>query len=192
MTRKNSNGARSKNVRRKGALPYNHSFAGQQFRPDGRMPIGAHQRCALVIKSVLKATEGRLHVENCLNQVRGNLDEYVMREYKRDELDQKTFLNLYYDGPDYTHPVNLDRDQLVLYLEELKSTLRRHYPDGSPLRELLMWVDRAIAWIERWLSQTRPNPAKHRVNDLEPQPRLKRASEPSQPDTLTLMTPSLC
>ncbi|MVZ97920.1 hypothetical protein EUU23_09395 [Sphingorhabdus sp. IMCC26285] len=172
MPRKISKGMRSGNASRKGALLYNHSFAGQQFRPNGKMPIDAHQRSALIIKSVLKATEGRLHVENCLNQVRGNLDEYVMREYKVDELDQETFLNLYYDGLDYTRPDKLDRDQLVPYLEELKSTLRRHYPDGSPLRELLMWVDRAIVWIERWLGQTQPYLAKHLANDLEPQPRL--------------------
>lgn len=157
MPRKNSDGTWSTNGYIKGALLYNHSFAGQQFRPNGKMPIDAHQRGALIIKSVLKATEGRVHVENCLNQARGNLDEYVMREYKCDELDQKTFLNLYYDGPDYTHPDKLDRDQLVPYLEELKSTLRRHYPDGSPLRELLMWVDRAIAWVEKWLSKSGPN-----------------------------------
>lgn len=55
------------------------------------MPIIAHQRCAHIIKSVLKSTDGRLQIEDSLNQVRGNLDEYVMREYKRDELDRETF-----------------------------------------------------------------------------------------------------
>lgn len=171
MPRKISEGMQSGIGRGTGALPYYHWFAGQQFRPNGKMPIDAHKCCALSIKLVLNATEGCLNIENCLNQVRGNLDEYVMREYKVEESDQETFLNLYYGDFYHIHP-GLDQDRLIPCLKQLKSTLRRHYPDGSPLRELLMWVDRAIVWVEKWLIKIRLNSAKYRGNDFGPQPRL--------------------
>jgi len=171
MPRKTLKGMQSGNGLETDALPYNHWFAGQQFRPNGKMPIDAHKCCALSIKLVLKATEGCLNIENCLNQVRGNLDEYVMREYKVEELDQETFLNLYYGDSYHIHP-GLDQNRLIPCLQQLKSTLRRHYPDGSPLRELLMRVDRAIVWVEKWLIKIRLNAAKYRGNDFAPQPRL--------------------
>lgn len=131
-------------------VTYNHIFAGPQPRPDVRMPVAAHQEVANLLKWVWIAAAGRDGVRNRIDEIRGELDEWVMREYGIDELDQETFLNLYYPAHGYQLYPTLGLDEMVRCLETVKEILALHYPDCAPLRSLLALANRAIASIHTW------------------------------------------
>ena len=137
---------RRKPIQKHNAIVYGH-VCGRQLGPNGSMPISSHQEVGWLLKSVLAESTGRKGVQACVNMIRGNLDEWVMREFTIEELDQPTFLNLYYWTGDRQSFVPIDDDEIVRRLELVKKILARDYPDCGPLRSLLKFADRAVASI---------------------------------------------
>jgi hypothetical protein len=84
------------------------------------------------------------------------LDEWTQREYSHAELSDERFVDLYYhDSPPPTFPRSLSRTNAarhVASLNQVKSTLAKHYPDCAPLRAMLKRADAAIASLQTWVS----------------------------------------
>ena len=137
---------RRKPIQEQHAIAYGH-VCGRQLRPNGSRPISSHRAVGGLLQSVLAATAGRKGVQDCVNMIRGDLDEWVMREFTVELLDQQTFLSLYYGADDRQSFRPIDDDEIVTRLVLVKEILARHYPDCGPLRLLLKFADRAIALI---------------------------------------------
>jgi hypothetical protein len=114
------------------------------------MSIAAHRQCGLLLKTVGVAAMGRAGVQNLEFGIRGELDEWVMREYGRAGLDQATFLSLYLPGPPIGSTTAIDRVEMVQMLNSVGAILVQHYPDCAPLRRLLKMIERAVTSIVRW------------------------------------------
>ena len=138
---------RAKNKARN-AIIYAH-VCGPELRPNGSMPIERHQQVGRLIKSVLAATLGHRGIQNCLNMVRGDLDEWVAREFTRDELPQSTFFCLYYGENERGLEGPTDCEMIVEQMELVKKIVTSSYPDCAPLRSLLKLADRAIVMIRK-------------------------------------------
>ena len=125
------------------AIAYEH-LDGRKLRPRGLMPISRHQEAGRIIRSVLDATPGLRGVQNRLNGVRSELDEWVMREFPK--LPQPIFLSLYFEE-NATPLFRTDREGHLGRLKLMNEILTSSYPDCAPLRSLLKLVDRAIVMI---------------------------------------------
>lgn len=126
---------------------YFQTFFGPQHRPNARMPIEAHRECGLLLKQVYLATEGRRGVGNRVSYARGTLDDWVMREYDRDELDMETLEGLYMPGPSLKLEGHQELSVLIARLETVKRIVAHYYPRGRALKSLLNELDIAIASI---------------------------------------------
>lgn len=126
------------------------SFVGRRLRPNARMPVEAHQEVGGLLKSVLVAAERRDGARTRVDRMRSELDEWVMREYTTQELDQETFSDLYYHEHDGGPPPPIDRQEMIGRLERAKAILAQHYPDCPPLDGVISQADRAIASLASW------------------------------------------
>ncbi|KHK93558.1 hypothetical protein LK12_04760 [Novosphingobium malaysiense] len=84
--------------------------------------------------------------------MRDRLDEWLMREYDRAELDNETFSKVYFPGPDLPHS-QLGFAERIFALELIKAILKQHYPDGKALLTVLWFIDRASVSLEAWASK---------------------------------------
>lgn len=134
--------------RARNTITYAH-VCGPELRPKGSMPIEKHQQVGRLIKSLLAATLEHRGIKNCLNMVREDLDDWVAREFTRDELPQSTFFNIYYGENERGLEGPTDREAMVEQVELVKKILSSNYPDCAPLRSLLKSADRAIVMIRR-------------------------------------------
>jgi len=134
---------------------YVQTFAGPQRRPKGRMPIEVHAQVGTLLMSVLMASYHRKGVYNRVNGVRSELDEWVQREYKPEELPSEQFFELYYHESGSSSARFLSSDDRVLHvgrLEKVKQILAQHYPDSPPLRALTKKLDAAMGSLQTWTS----------------------------------------
>ena len=136
-------------------ITYGH-VCGQELRPNGSMAIERHQEVGRLIRSVLAATLGHNGIKNCLNMIRGDLDEWAMREYGLQQLPQSTFLSLYYGENERGPEGPTDWEAIVGQVELVKKILASSYPDCAPLRSLLKAADRAIVMIRRRNTESDP------------------------------------
>jgi hypothetical protein len=111
------------------AITYAH-VCGPELRPKGSMPIESHQHVGRLIKSVLA-------------------DDWLAREFTRDELSQSTFFCLYYGKNERELEGPTDREIIIERVELMKKIVTSSYPDCAPLRSLLKFADRAIVMIRR-------------------------------------------
>lgn len=120
------------------------------------MPIEAHAEVGRLLKSVLAVSYRRKGVYNRVDAIRSELDEWTQREYKRDELPDDKFFDLYYrDCPPPRDLRSLpaeERTRLVENLTQVKTTLAKHYPSCEPLRAMLKRADAAIVSLHTWAS----------------------------------------
>lgn len=135
------------------SLEYAMFLTGQRRRPKTRMPIDEHKSVGRLLKSVLIGTSARAGVHRRVDAIRCELDNWVQCEYKRDELSNEVFFDLYYhelpeNDPLAVMPANWDRH--IASLDEVKATLIRHYPECPPLRDLLKKTDLAVASLRSW------------------------------------------
>jgi len=133
---------------------YVWTMVGPQRRPNARMPVEAHAEVGGLLKSVLAVSYRRKGVYNRVDAIRSELDEWTQREYKRDELPDDEFFDLYYrDCPPPTDMRSLSAEERARHVESLirvKTTLVKHYPDCAPLRAMLKRADAAIASLQTW------------------------------------------
>ncbi len=135
-------------------IGYVWTMVGPQRRPNGRMPLEAHAEVGRLLKSVLAVTHRRKGVYNRVDAIRSELDEWVQREYNRDELPDDEFFDFYYrEAPVPTSPHSLPPEEQVHCTDSLvwvKTTLAKHYPECVPLRAMLKRADAAITSLQTW------------------------------------------
>jgi len=116
----------------------------------------------------LIGTRARAGVHRLVDAIRCEFDNWVQCEYKRDELLDDVFFDLYYhELPDNDSlaagPTSWDRH--IASLDEVKATLVRYYPECRPLSQLLKKADLAIASLRNWnIDPTRPESRRSRSN----------------------------
>lgn len=135
------------------SVEYSMFLSGTQRRPNARMPVEGHKAAGRLLKSVLIGTCQRAGVYRRVDAIRCELDNWVQCEYKRDELSDEVFFDLYYHELSKDDPLAApaaDRDRHIASLTEVAATLARHYPECPPLRALLKKADLAIASLRTW------------------------------------------
>lgn len=135
------------------SVEYNMILSDARRRPKTRMPIEQHQAVGRLLKSTLIGTRQRAGVHRRVEAIRCELDNWVQCEYTRDELSNEIFFDLYYrelskDDPLAAVPPGWDRH--IASLDEVKTTLTKHYPECPPLRALLKKADLAITSLRTW------------------------------------------
>jgi len=135
------------------SVEYGMFMSGTSRRPKARMPVEGHRAVGRLLKSVLVDTRQRAGVYRRVDAIRCELDNWVQCEYKRDELSDDVFFDLYYhelpkDDPLATPPDS--RDRHVATLTEVEAMLARYYPECPPLRALLKKADLAISSLRTW------------------------------------------
>lgn len=135
---------------------YVMTLVGPQRRPNARMPIETHTEIGALLKSVLAATYYRKGAYNNVNAIRGELDEWVQREYNTNELSDEQFSNLYYRGEGnstFSRTVSSDEcDRHVESLSRVKTALIKYYPDCTPLRAMVKKLGVATKSLHGWAS----------------------------------------
>lgn len=135
------------------SIAYNMFLSGPSRRPTGRMPLDAHAAIGRLLKGVLVGTEKRAGVHKRANSIRCELDDWVQCEYNHDEMSHEVFSNLYYQLLPDDDPLSLPPEGVSRHiesLEEVKTLLASHYPDSTPLRDMLRKTDMAIASLKTW------------------------------------------
>ncbi|WP_024521055.1 DUF5623 domain-containing protein [Bradyrhizobium sp. Tv2a-2] len=77
-------------------IEYSMLFSGKRRRPKTPMPIEGHKLVGRLLKSALIGTRERAGVHRRVDAIRCELDDWAQCEYKRDELSDKGFFDLYY------------------------------------------------------------------------------------------------
>jgi hypothetical protein len=129
---------------------YFQTFFGPQWRPNGVMPVEFHRECGRLLKLVLKATEGRPGAHKAVRYASFTLDDWAMREYTHDELDNDALADLYCPGPEIRFKDRLAHNELIEMLEAVKAILVKHYPRGLALSRMCKELDSAIVSIRKW------------------------------------------
>lgn len=137
----------------RGTKAFVQMFAGSQLRPDGRMPVAAHDEAAGLLDGLLSITHERRGFYNRIGAVRSTLDEWVQREYDYSELSNEAFHALYYRNGHREWRKSItaaERDDLAQKLARLRIILGEHYPDCLPLRMLQRKLDLAEKSLNTW------------------------------------------
>ncbi|WP_244486029.1 MULTISPECIES: DUF5623 domain-containing protein [Bradyrhizobium] len=127
--------------------------SGPSRRPKAQMPVEGHKAVGRLLKSVLVDTRQRAGVYRRVDAIRCELDNWVQCEYKRDELSDEVFFNLYYQGLPKDDPLAVPpagRERHIASLAEVVATLAQYYPECPPLRALLTKANQAIASLRAW------------------------------------------
>lgn len=130
-------------VRHKGVVGFGGPLVGLGRRPDGRMPLSAHREAGGLLKAMIESSGLPSRAWTNLNRVRSELDEWVQREFSRQELSDEVFSKLYYGE---VKPLPLPAPQAVSRVADL---LREHYPDVPPRRSAERLLASARRMIER-------------------------------------------
>jgi hypothetical protein len=145
--------SRQRPRRTNNSVEYGMFLSGTSRRPKARMPVEGHRAVGRLLKSVLIYTRQRAGVYRRVDAIRCELDNWVQCEYKRGELSDDVFFDLYYhelpkDDPLATPPDS--RDRHIATLTEVEAMLGRYYPECPPLRALLKKADLAITSLRTW------------------------------------------
>lgn len=111
-------------------------------RPAGRMPIEAHRRSGELLRQAEIAVGKSARCANWLTRVWGELDEWVQREYTREEMDDATFFALYKRADILRSPTKANPPLALRCIDEIDGLINAHYPDCVPRRNLLKDLDR--------------------------------------------------
>lgn len=122
-------------------------------RPDGQMPIEAHQEAGKLLKGVLAMAWRREGARGRVSSVRNCLDNWAEREYNHDQMSNEVFFDLYYNaGPrDFDRePTAVEKQHGIEQLARIAELLRKHYPNCAPLREVLAKLSYAERSLSTW------------------------------------------
>jgi hypothetical protein len=144
-----------KTRRKRASVAYHMTFAGRRLRPGARLSIECHTELGSLLKSVLVNAADRPGAANRVNAIRSELDEWVMREYSRDELDGETFFDLYYHEVSAREAPKLTIPEMIAKLETVKAMLVKGYPPCPPLDAIVSKANLAIASLSSWNSSVR-------------------------------------
>ena len=119
------------------------------------MPLVNHQEVGKMLKAVRGAAIKRAAVKSNIDRIRGDLDEWVMREFPRDAFDNFFLNEIYYNDASGPLRTSMARAEMNRLLEEAKSILIENYPNCASLRLQLRRADRAINSIRKWRDSPR-------------------------------------
>lgn len=142
--------------------PYALVLSGHSRKPNGRMPLDAHDEVARELRMAIGSAEYRPGVREKLDRVRSELDDWVQVEYDRDELDMERFSAMYYGtlGAAFRRrPTAAERSALVAAIGRVREQLARSYPDCEPLRRLIRLIDLAVRSAQSWPVDTGSSPS---------------------------------
>lgn len=123
---------------------YNHIFDGPKLRPNSRLPLSSHKRMSDLLKNCKSELSDWVVVRDAVDLVRRELDEWLLREYAREELGQDNVPQMYYGRllpfrrglPDYA--------SLLKWLKNVQQDLTNNYPVCGPVNELFFILQDAI------------------------------------------------
>ena len=133
---------------------YFRVFIGPSQRPNGKMPLSAHEEAGRLLKEVYAATVHRRPIRRPLEAARNILDEWALQEYPdHDNPPTEEFNNLYYNTPPQSSPRRLSQEYRNRYaagLQRVQEIIVAHYPASAPRRELLAVINRAVELLKAW------------------------------------------
>lgn len=140
-------------------VPYGAFFDPQQRRkPRATMPISSHTKAGKIIKSVLHSREKPWSVNKRMDSIRSTLEDWMGIEIGPNDPDGFDFFDVYYRNADekgrYAEAAKSSIG-LVEILNELKTNLRKHYPDCAPLRRQTSKIDTSISLIKEHVDRSR-------------------------------------
>lgn len=117
-------------------------------RPRGRMPLASHQSVGDSLQWMQQFAYTRT-IENLLNAARGDLEDWVQREYPSEaDMPQELFVTLYYGQ---THrrrrPEATETEEVFLRSADIIKQLTASYPVCGARRRVIEDVERATALI---------------------------------------------
>jgi hypothetical protein len=108
-----------------------------QWRPNGKMSLSSHTQAGRLLKALTESDQLPRRIEQRINHVRSELDEWVQREYTVAELPHEVFSELYYGTAD---AIGMKAADMI---DRISTLLSRSYPDCAPLRDLLRSLETA-------------------------------------------------
>jgi hypothetical protein len=130
-------------------------FSGLQLRPNGKMPLSAHEAAGGLLKEVYAATTHKRRIYRLIDAARCMLEDWAATEYPDGEaLPNDAFFHLYYHLRPLTFQRRIsteERARHIASLREVQEIVVTHYPDSAPLQELLKKLDDAIEALEAWV-----------------------------------------
>ncbi len=125
------------------------------YRPNARMSLKAHQEVADILNMLRNALEYNKRALNAITATCNELDEWVQKEYTdRSELPDNVHSEMYYGNDDDTPAETSPAPERIAELQKLclkvKHVLKGSYHDCKPLQALLLKMDQAIKWMDKW------------------------------------------
>lgn len=117
--------------RRDSAIAFGSHPLAMRWKPDRRLPIDDHIEAGRLLKALFVHGRVPALVRHAANTTRSQLEDWLLAEYRLDELPQENFTEIYYgDAPDLTlFPLGM--------LARVIELLQDGYPDCAPRRALL-------------------------------------------------------
>lgn len=133
--------------------PYSLDPSGLRMRkPRGKMPLETHIKTGRIIKAILQSNEKPFDVNWELNRVRSTLEDWMGIEFRNNFPKDFDVIGVYYNGIDetnsYLDTMNKPKT-LVDWLENVKQTMHKHYPDCEPLRKQVRTINKCINTINQ-------------------------------------------
>jgi hypothetical protein len=125
----------------------------RHLRPNAKMPIVKHQELGALLKVLKAATYNHKRASRPLKEVANLLDEWVQREYNRQEMSDEIFFNLYFadvDTESEVLPSYERKAELIQMCRKAQSIVTNEYHDCGPVRGLLRKLDIVIKWLAVW------------------------------------------
>lgn len=145
------------------------TFLGKSayYRPNARMSLKAHQEVADILNMLRNALEYNKRALNAVTATCNELDEWVQKEYTdRSELPDNVHSEMYYGNDDNTPAETSPTPERIAELQKLclkvKHVLKGSYHDCKPLQALLLKMDQAIKWMDKWPA-VKKDPTRFRV-----------------------------
>ena len=125
------------------------------MRPNGKMPLSAHETAGRLLKEILAATSHKLRIYRLVDAVRCTLENRAAVEYPDlKALPQDEFFHLYYYLPQATFQRHISAEQRARYIANLREVgeiVVAHSWDPESLRLLLKKLDDTVKALNAWL-----------------------------------------
>ena len=135
-------------VVRNGALPFQMTpWTPPMWRPAERMAFEKHREVAALLKGLIVMSPAPERAMRNITNVRCQLDEWVQREFTKEEMPDDAFFGLYYEKGAESLPVGTNPLEA---LNRVKVVLASGYKDCPPLRMIL----KRLSTVDKWLKKT--------------------------------------
>ena len=132
--------------------PYSSMWGATRRRPNGAMPVAEHQAIGRMIKAMLQSDATPWPVNRRLSTLRSTLEDWLNYELKGEQLDEKAFFKVYYQGLEDGDPyyaIAQTADGIVRLLNDVRGRLNLAYPACAPLAGMGARIDTALRFMAR-------------------------------------------